>query len=200
MLKQGKKLMQRGFTLIELIVVVAVLGVLIAIVAPNLVGSRDPASARLMAKTATDMARNWSLITQSAGVSTAITGSPLLGTGKTAMDLLCGGETTAAVPAGFQSAYRAARVMPLNEVCRLDGTNWVVDRYTVTLSGGGMTSGVPNPIQVAFANVPDEIVLLLAQQFNPSLTALAASDTTGAAVRYGTATNGLRTVTLLKNV
>jgi prepilin-type N-terminal cleavage/methylation domain-containing protein len=46
---------RKGFTLIELIVVVIVLGVLLAIVVPRLLGSTDDANAKLLAKTAKDI-------------------------------------------------------------------------------------------------------------------------------------------------
>ncbi len=46
---------RRGFTLIELIVVVIVLGVLLAIVVPRLLSSTDDANAKLIAKNVKDL-------------------------------------------------------------------------------------------------------------------------------------------------
>jgi len=46
---------RRGFTLIELIVVVIVLGVLLAIVVPRLLGSTNDANAQLIAKSVKDI-------------------------------------------------------------------------------------------------------------------------------------------------
>jgi prepilin-type N-terminal cleavage/methylation domain-containing protein len=46
---------RRGFTLIELIVVVIVLGVLLAIVVPRLLGSTDDAKAKLIVKSVKDI-------------------------------------------------------------------------------------------------------------------------------------------------
>ncbi len=46
---------RRGFTLIELIVVIIVLGVLLAIVVPRLLGSTDDANAKLIVKSVKDI-------------------------------------------------------------------------------------------------------------------------------------------------
>jgi hypothetical protein len=65
--------------------------------------------------------------------------------------------------------------------------------YLISFTGGGSS-----PISVSYAGVPDAIVFVMAQKFNPGLAVLAASDATSPALQYSVAASGLRTVTIIK--
>lgn len=185
---------QRGFTLLELVVVVAIIGVLIILVAPNLAGSKDSANAVLLLKTAQDIGNNWMLINQSCGTTTDATSSPVMASGKTAADVIFGGVNNVADT--YKGCYNLSRVRPMLDAAQpKTGGGWKVAGYDVTIAGGGT-----QPLRVSYANVPDALVLMMAQRYNPSLTALAASDSASPVVQYTTATNGTRTVTVLRQV
>jgi len=197
-MKQAKNFLrrsvQRGFTLLELVIVVAIIGVLIALVAPNVTGSKDGANAQLLTKTAQDIANNWMLIAQSCGTTTDAAASPVMATGKTVADVIFGG--VANVAAAYTTCYNQSKVLPMVDVGQpVSGGGWKVAGYTTTITGGGTQS-----LQIKYSGVPDALVLLMAQKYNPSLSALAASDTTSPVVQYSTATNGVRDVTVLRMV
>jgi len=186
---------RRGFTLIELVIVVAIVGVLISIIAPNLIGSKDGANAQLMLKTSQSVAQNWSLINQACGTSSAVSGSVLPAATKTVSDVIFTGSAN--VAAAYATCYAQSKVMALAEVSQPGASagTYNVAGYAVSLSGGGSST-----LQVQYAAVPDSLVLLMAQKYNPTLATLAASDATSPVLQYGTATGGVRTVTILRPI
>lgn len=184
-----------GFTLIELIVVVAILGVIISMFAPTVSNSKDGANSQFLLKVPGNINENWSLINQSCGTSTIITGSVIPAAGKTVSDVIFGG--VANVAATYTNCYMQAKVLPLTEVGQPSGSAGVynVADYAVTLAGGGTS-----PLQVGYLLVPDSLVLLMAQKYNKSLAALAASDLASPVLQYSTVTAGTRTVTIFKQI
>lgn len=188
-----KKTVQAGFTLMEMLVVVVIIGILIAITAPYIFGSSDGARATAMMRTAEGAQKTLQLLNQACGTTTEATGNTLPDTGKTLSDVIFGGVQNVA-PA-FKACYAKSKVSPMTEIGVPSGTAGVyqVQGYNVSFAGGGTS-----PLQVIFANSPDSVTLELAGRFTPSLTELAASDTTSPVVQYSTATGKLRTVTILK--
>lgn len=194
-LKSLKRRVQRGFSLVELVVVVAIIGVLISVMAPNLIGSKDGANSQLLLKTASNVATNWSLINQTCGTSSAVASSPIPAAGKTVSDVIFGGSAN--VAAAYATCYAQAKVLPLTEVSQPSGAAGVynVGGYAVTMAGGGTS-----PLQIGFLAVPDALALLMAQKYTPTLSALAASDNASLVLQYGTETAGTRTVTVFKQI
>lgn len=196
MKKFGKiqKTLQRGFTLLELVVVVGIIGILIVLIAPNIAGSRDGSNAAFLQKTAQDAGNNWMLIAQYCGTTTDAAASPVLLATKTAADVIFGGKAN--VAAAYQACYDQSKVMAMADAGQpKSGGGWTVAGYTTTLTAGGTV-----PLKVNYASVPDALVLMMAQKYSPALTALAASDAASPVVQYGTVTAGTRTVTVLRQV
>ena len=199
-LNQFKRQCVRGFTLIELVVVVAIVGLLIALVAPNVAGSRDGTSAALLTRAAQNISANWSLIAQSCGTSTDVATSPVPGTAGAAnvVKLLLGGTNTSnngiAVGTGFANCYAQSRVLPISEMAQYDSA-WKIGGYALTLSGGGTS-----PLSVTFAGVPDSIVTLVASKFNPSVALANTADSVAGMVSWTASTTGSRDLTIIRQI
>jgi len=185
---------QRGFTLIELVVVVGIIGVLIVTFAPSVLGSKNGANAALLSKTAQSISSNWMLIAQSCGTTTDVTASPVILAGKKLGDVIFGGDAN--VDPAYKACYQQAHVIAMADVGQPKSAGvWTVAAYVVDFSGGGTL-----PLSVIYKAVPDDLVLMMASKYTPSLSALAASDTTSSVIQYGTATAGVRDVTVLRVV
>lgn len=180
----------KGFTLMELLIVIIVLGIVLVIVASQFVGNTTGARAKMLQRMATATVQNINILSQTCGTSTAISGNPIPAAGKTMADVIYGGVNN--VSATYRTCYEQSSIRSLRDGVSSNGSGWQVETYPITLGGGGTSK-----LTVAFATVPDEVTLDLARRYNSTLTALAASDTTGDVIRYTGATNGTRTVTVL---
>ena len=189
-----KRNVQGGFTLIELAVVVAIMGILIVMLAPSILGTKHNANAALLSKTAQNVSNNWMLISESCGTTTEAVSSPVVDSGKTLGDVIFGGSTNVAT--NYQSCYKQAHVLPMSDVGQpKSGGVWTVAGYEVEFSGGGTA-----PLKTTYKKVPDDLVILMASKYNPSLSALNTDDATSKVVQYGIATAGVRDVTVLRFV
>ncbi|WP_099552474.1 type II secretion system protein [Stenotrophomonas maltophilia] len=188
--KKNKKV--RGFTLVEILVVVALIGIVAMILLPKLMGNTNPAKATLLGRTATSMVQAINLIAMECGVSTTINGSVIPAGGKNLADVLFEGES--AVAPAKQACYRKAGVLPMRDSVARAGTGWEVGGFPVTVTGGGNSK-----INISFANVPNEVVLPAAQPYTANMVQLTASDTTSDVVNYSVESGGNRTLTYKLN-
>lgn len=198
-LKQSRTRRDAGFTLIELVVVVAVLGLLIAMVAPNVAGSRDGATGAMLDRFSQKLTENWTILSQTCGTTTDVANSPVTGSSaENTLKLLLGGQTTTAggydVPAAYDICYAQSKVLPLTDSAQWDGTNWKVAGFVPSLA---WSSG---SLKTSYASVPDALVLNIAQKYDPSLAMLNPSESAHPVVQYSTVTSGARTLTIIRPI
>ena len=182
------KIAQRGFTMVELVVVMIGIGILIALLAPNFGGTKDEGMALLLDKSAQTIAGNWVKVAQLCGTTTDVNYSPVPAAGNTVADVLFNGS--ASVNSSYAGCYAQAHVN-LAEMAQGSTGSWKIGGYPISFSGGGTVAFCSG-----FTGVPDSIVLMLAQRYNNALQTLAASDSTSRIVQYSVASNGTRTVSV----
>ncbi len=190
-----KRAAQRGFTLVELMIVVAIIGVLLAVLGPSMRGTTDGPKAQNYFASASKIAANWMMLTQQAGTSTAVAGNPIIAAGKTIEDVLFEGRT--AVSATYAAAYDRSKLLALTDVGRpRSGGGWEIEGAQVTVTGGGLSA-----LAVTFSGVPGNIALLMVQKYQPSDTTLnAAGATISTQMAYTAVSGGVTNVTVYKAV
>lgn len=102
-----------GFTFIELAVVVAIVGVLLAVIAPSILASRTSSQALAIVRLADAAAANYVVLTSVLGVTTETVSSPVPAVGLTIEDVLFQGVEAVSPP--FVDAYRRTGVRALAE-------------------------------------------------------------------------------------
>lgn len=187
---------QKGFTLIELMIVGIIISILISILASQFLGSSDAAKASAMVKVADGSFRQLQALNVTCGTPTTIAGNPLPAAGYQLSDVFFMGLPAVAAPYSTNSnCYAKASIKPLIDLGQATST---ASSYTVQGFPVSYTDVNARVIKVSFANVPDSVVLELASRYNSTITALAASDTTSNVIQYTASSGGLRTLSILR--
>lgn len=177
-----KTFLQRGFTLIELVVVVAILGTIIMVLAPSVTGTQTGSKATLISRVVDATAQNWQLLANQAGLTTAISNNAIAATPSSTgvAEVLYSGSSR--VSSTYAAAYAASGIKALDTMVTPSGSTYLLAGTTniqITLTGGGTA-----PLAIAFSNVPSEIALNLVQRIAPTTTALATTSTTVGTITY----------------
>lgn len=99
--------------MVELAIVVILIGVLLAVIAPSILASRTSAQALALVRVADAAAANYVVLTSVLGVPTDAATSPVPAVGLTIEDVLFQGVEAVSPP--FVDAYRRTGIKPLGE-------------------------------------------------------------------------------------
>lgn len=196
--KKRKVRGQGGFTLIELVLVIAVLGIVISLMVTNLGGGADVSARGLRVIDADSKIRNsWALFGVGTGVPRSdMTGSnPGIANSNNAMDMIvCGRDYVATA---YQDDYDRAGIRQMSEIMK------IVTAPTASSSGSYTCEGYPvtasadsNNITVQFQKVPSEVVEYVYNKRTSSTFNAATAVTTGT-VQYSAVSGGSHTLTLV---
>lgn len=183
---RANPVLAKGFTMIELVVVIGIIGVLVLILTPTIAGNKTSSTATLIPRMADAAMNNWQAFANEAGVTTAVASNPAFSgvtNGSAERIIFAGGEDNVAT--SYKTAYTRSGIKPLSSMVSEGSTagQWVMSGTTdmrVTVTGGGTT-----PLTLEIANVPEEVILLMAQKIRPDTASLTKS---GADIKVGNLT------------
>lgn len=185
---------QNGFTLIEISVVVAIMGVLAVFLAPRFMGQTDRSKAMNMMKLADSARSALEQYHTFCGTPQGVAGNTLPASGKTIEDAIFGGDTN--IDPQFLSPTNTcvdrSGVKPMTDLAKKTGTGYASENNPVTLTDvtGGYTGAV-------FTSVPDTLLKELLATQTDAATLNSAGDSTGNRIRYSAPASSKYTVTIL---
>ena len=185
---------QGGFTLIELMVVVMILGVLVYIAANSTSGTTDPANATAMRAGAKELTKSIGYIHTNLGTGMSATSNPLPVSGQSMLDVIMVGSSS--VSTSYRTQYNQIAMRPLEGdykvVTRPSGsTPGSYELLTYPVSFVTCTAG---KVCTRFQDVPTSTLTALADKFGMTYSGTAVSS--GPLQFTAADANGMHSVTI----
>lgn len=196
---QIRKQLQHGFTLLEMLVVVAIIGILLWIYAPKLLGSTDNVKSLAYQDIAMSLANNFRIINQQCGTANSVSNSAVPATpgADGVLQLLVDGNNVNPL---YASCYANTNALPMHESIQGSSGNYRLSNSLITLSDAVINGR--NVIAVQFSPVTDAVVLANYQRLSSrpgalNATALpAAADSADPKIQFSAGGSGTRTMTI----
>ena len=194
---------QRGFTLLEVAIVVLMIGIIAAIITPKLLSSTDNAKALAYVTNAQTMAENWRMLNESCGTSNLIESSTITTNPGPAGAVQLIVDGTGLDTTDYQVCFNNANVRSLHDSIQgSPSAGYTMNNSLITLSDATI-NGIPM-VGVQYNNVTDNIVLIDYQKLSSvsgaaQATSLPSSaDSTDPKIQFSSDNGGTRTMTLFE--
>lgn len=189
-----------GFTLIEMLIVIAVIGIIALIVAPHLKNVTTGASSKQIYDFASSAVNNWRLVNMKCGTSNDTSASLVVSSPSTTNSLALIINGSAYLNTTYQACWDEAAIQSLHTKASGNPTDgFRVAGAPVTWSGGGGSSA----IGVIFSGLTVETILPLYKQYSSASGAHSAAtlpttaDTTDPMIRFTAPSGGVSNLTIL---
>lgn len=192
----GKKGKQSGFTLIELMIVVVIVGVLYFIANSGLKGTADPANATAIKSVAADLTKTIGYIHANLGTGLSATNNALPVSGQGMLDVLVMGASS--VNSTYRDAFNRIGVKALEGTIRVANrpSGSTAGSYTVNSYPISFATCTTGYVCVRFDNVPSSTVEELASKAGYTSFAPGTAVTSGSTQFTAADGSGLHTVTM----
>lgn len=157
---------QGGFTLIEIMMVVAAIGVLMALLIPNMTGGSSRQDAQLMERVARAANSSYMMINRSCGTSQRITSNNILNSGDSqgVIDLLFFGDFN---ESDYLRCYERAGVTPQSSDIDASGGGDVrLTGTDIPIAFVDNTGSEPRSFNMEYSNVTRDVAEAVAQRFD----------------------------------
>ena len=189
-----------GFTLIEMLVVMAIIGILAIIVTPFFKGMTTDGNAKVIAQFVQGAANNWRLINMKCGTSNDTANSTIVTPPSVTNSLGLIVSGSGQLNTTYTSCYAASGVVALHGKATGNITNgFKIAGYPVTWSGGSGN----NPVAFVITGLTPDVAHILYTQYssangaNASTELPTTADATDPMFRFTQPTGGTTDVTIL---